>query len=97
MDQKKAERATVGRAVWVLGIALGALLSVGECGAQQIAADNAAPRSGVQIEAAQIQSPMDATMQRLRQFENVAGFDPSPPQAATCSASPITGQCSASG
>jgi len=83
MVLEKARRDTVGRAVCALGIALSALLSAGVCGAEQIAADNAAPRPAVQIEASQTQSPMDATMLRLRQFENVAGFDPAHLSAAS--------------
>jgi len=53
MDQEKAQRDAIGRAVWAAGMALGLLLSVGVCSAGQLGADSTA-RSCDQIEAAQI-------------------------------------------
>jgi hypothetical protein len=87
MDQEKTRRDAVGRAGWALCIALGALASVGVCGAEQFGADSAAG-SRVQIETPQIQAPpiqapIDATMVRLRQLEKVAGFDPTRLSAAS--------------
>jgi hypothetical protein len=61
MDQEKARRDAVGRAAWTLGIALGALLSVDVCGAQQFGTGSAAlsrvQLETSQVEASQIQAP----------------------------------------
>jgi hypothetical protein len=87
MDQEKARRDAVGRAGRTFCIVLGALLSAGVCGAEQFGADSAACSSvqmeTPQIQTPQIQVPIDATMARLRQLENVAGFDPARLSAAS--------------
>jgi hypothetical protein len=87
MNQGKARRDAVGIAGWTVCLALGALLSVEVCGADQSGADNVARARGQiqdsQIQAPQTQAPIDATMVRLRQLESVAGFDPARLSAAT--------------
>ena len=67
-----------GLAGWVLGVALGTLLSAATCAAEQFeSSGQAAPQiESPQTEIPQTESPIDFTMARLRQIEKIARFDP---------------------
>jgi hypothetical protein len=56
-------------------------MSVGVCTAEQ-PETGSAPLAAARTGASRIQAPIDATMARLRRFENVAGFDPARLSAA---------------
>jgi hypothetical protein len=69
---------------WALNITLAALMSSGMCAAGQFEPSGANVRIDArQIETQQIETPIDATMARLRRIEKVAGFDPARLSAAS--------------
>ena len=79
MDREKPRREGVGQIGCILCVMLAVLTSTGVCGAEQLRTDSTAC-PGAQIQTPQlnvqpIQSPIDSTMKRLRQLENIAGFD----------------------
>ena len=79
MDREKPRREGVGQVGCILCVMLAVLASTGVCGAEQLRTDSTAC-PGAQIQTPQlnvqpIQSPIDSTMERLRQLENIAGFD----------------------
>ena len=83
MYENEARQDRVGSVLWwvALAVALSALLNIGVCSAEQLKADSTT-QACVETAAPQPQAPIDATMMRLRQFENVVGFDPARLSAA---------------